>query len=438
MKRFLKIKSEDYVLGRMIGQIEAINHITGEIYKEHTEKCIINNKIVGGIHKQGYQFSSELSENKEKLINAIISQQEEVVIISRILKRINRLMSLLIYMEQADLFIHKRRHDNDLAELIDPTGGPVEKFRKEADQIKMLVESFEILKVELEKQKQYIKAFTLDPGSLEEDFFMQSEKYISQISESEMTNMSHLKRFALGLEEDIRKHFHPKVKGPTESEKVALEIINEFKKIRMGRMIWEPSLHRFIIVITKRNLNSKKLDMLISFFIFFLLSRMKRFKESEYYSTVRRTILIYNLPSKMDWNKRYILAGSTLLANLRILDFQKEELNGLEGEEMDMIRKYYGTVREIFEEEFTFINMLVEMYHQKLPKDGEMEWLKKGAKLMKLVYQFDEELRKCGFNELKSGDIRNRLTKYYPGELDSLEYLTNNWTKIIPISLRKA
>jgi hypothetical protein len=432
---FLKMRSEDYLIERMINQIGAINHLTGNIYSQHAEKWTIKSKILTGIQKQGYKFSGQLTEHKKILISTIEAQQKEVVIINNYLKSINRLMSLLVYMEQSDLFIHKRKDDSDLADLVDPSRTPLKKFTKEIDQINILIDSFDILKVELEKQKQYIKSFTLDPSSLEEDYFQQSEKYISELSRNEITNISQLKHFAEDLQINIRKHFRPGIQSPTESDKAALYIIHEMKRIRMGGNFWSPSMYDYIVRLVRHNLYSKKLDTLIAFFICFLLSRMKRYKEKEYYSQLRVALLAYNLPIGFDNNKREILVAGMLLAKLHDLTSLQQGNDEMQNEEMELIKKYYSTVKEILNDEFTLIHTLLDMYHKVSHDKLHIDWLNRCVNLMGIVSDFDNDLAIAGFDASKVEETKVRLHKKHPDEKETVDFLFARWKDILPVAI---
>ncbi|MBT3407211.1 hypothetical protein HN415_00860, partial [Candidatus Woesearchaeota archaeon] len=191
----IKAKSENYVLHKLSDEIIILNTNVKNVYEKQCIKSEINKKITRGIKEQGHGYSQKLEIKKKQIENIIIEQQELIKQIGIIIKKIQQHITLLIHMEQISLAIHTNVKQDDLSDMIDVHTMPIEKFNKEIEHIKMLKSSFDILRVELEKQKGYIKAFDFNEDTPDEHYFFESEKQESQLSEEEIISVSQLKNF---------------------------------------------------------------------------------------------------------------------------------------------------------------------------------------------------------------------------------------------------
>ena len=355
--------------------------------------------------------------------------------ILKIIEKIEHYMSLLINMEQATLAIDNRTRQGGLSELVDPLTTPIEKFKKERDQIAGLRDSFEVLNMELEKQKHYISNFELDPNHLDEDYFYQSEQYARELSGEEIMGIKQLELFCEDLKNGIHQHASTKLAKMSESDRAAYNIVRELKKIKMTNGINSPSLYSFTKKLVHRNVSSKRLGNLILFLIFFLLSRLKKFKKDKYYMQIRAALLLYNLPLEMNRDNQMIITGAALLAHLKDLEFSPFELKRAKSEELEIIKRYYGTVKTIFETEFSFISKILDNYHHGHRHELGIKWVSQGSDLLKLVYDFDKSIKKIKEEPEKAESQLEKLKKKHKFHDDELDFLAINWSKIIPEEL---
>jgi hypothetical protein len=98
------------------------------------------------------------------------------------------------------------------------------------------------------------------------------------------------------------------------------------------------------------------------------------------------------------------------------------------------VRNYYITVHQIFDEEFTFVNKIINNYQNTLEDGPALSWIVEGGKLMRLVYDFDKEIEKCGFDQsevMKSRDaIRQTLSVKHPDYEKKIDFLIMNWKSL--------
>ena len=107
------------------------------------------------------------------MIDLIEKQKDRLEDIEKTISNIEKHLTLLINVEQASLAIQDNTSTDGLTGIIDIQNMPLEKFKKELDQVKILGSSFQIFSIELEKQKDYIKFFTLESHSVDEKGFVQ-------------------------------------------------------------------------------------------------------------------------------------------------------------------------------------------------------------------------------------------------------------------------
>jgi hypothetical protein len=432
----LKARSEDYILHKLSDEVNILSGHIKDFYEQQLLKAEINRAIVRGIKEQGHKYADELPGQKQKLIDLISQQEQLMKIISREITHLQHLLNLLIHMEQVSLAIHAGIKQDDLSDMVDVHTMPLEKFRNEVEHLKMITSSFDILKVELTKQRDYVNAFDLDPNTFDEHYFYESEKYESKLAEEEIVNVSQLREFCT----DLSKMIHQRMGGhapATESDKAVQLITMELKRIKLSRSFFFPlSIHSFIRKLVARNVRAGHLQELIAFLIQFLLSRLKKFKMSAYYAELRATILVYHIARHLESGQRSAVTGAALLANLSELNFPLEKI---EDDEQQIVRNYYLTVNQIFDEEFTFVNRIISQYHKSEEDGPALPWVVEGGCMISLCYDFDAELEKLHFNrdEVSKGRdaIRSALLAKHPGSEAQIADLFSIWSTLIPREL---
>jgi hypothetical protein len=176
---------------------------------------------------------------------------------------------------------------------------------------------------------------------------------------------------------------------------------------------------------------------LILFLVLFLLSRLKKFRPDAYYQQLRTTILCYDLLGNMRIarNQRYIISGAMLMANLQMLEFLKEK-----DDEAHIIKNYYHTANKLFNEELTFVNTLLAQFQGTTDEEEPvLPWIADGARIMKLVFDFDVEITERMYSDQKVQMERDKialiLRDQNKGCDSEILYLLNNWTRLVPKEL---
>ena len=186
-------------------------------------------------------------------------------------------------------------------------------------------------------------------------------------------------------------------------------------------------------------MHSKNVNNLVVFLIFFLLSRLKKYKIKSYYSQLRTTILCYNLLSNLNIksNEKIIIAGATLIANFPELNMTNIPENN---DELQIVKNYYQTVNQLFNEELSFVNTLISEYRKSGNEEiTSLPWIIEGAKLMKLIYDFDQELMKFQYLpseiEQHKDQIFEKLVTKHDGCQKEIAFLLTGWQELVPKEL---
>jgi hypothetical protein len=440
-------KSDDYIMDQLIEQNAQLNVVVKDILELQRQKLDAMQKITSGI-KKGSSYAERIHPDKHNALEIISRQQNSLRNGIRIIGRIKHYFDLLIHMEQASLAIHNKKSQDDLARMIDVTNLPIEKFEHEMERVRMLDNLFQIiLNFELEKQKEYVKGFGVDSKKVEEEYFHQSEEYGSKLSEGEIVKVSELHGFCTDLHKMISKRKGKQIDNLTESDKAALEIMGEMGRIKIQNRLFFPlTAYKLLNRMVRANIKSKKLDKLVMFLIFFMFSRLKKYRRDLYFSQLRAAILTYNLleSKEIGGDRKIMVTGAALLANLHRLDFTAVELQKEAGQddEPHIIKKYYQTVNKVFAEEFPQIESLLRLCRKTDSEKPMHAWMDDGARIIEMVYEFDKELQKCGFEKAKFEEVMGalipRLRKKYSkmsGAEADIEYLVRHWHRLIPKSL---
>jgi len=394
----------------------------------------VNRRIVKSIKEEGRKFAEKLPQEKQKIIDLIESQKLKLEQIISVIDKIEHKLNMLIHMEQASLVIHADERRDDLSDMIDVHSMPLEKFQQEIEHTKMMKSSFDILKVELEKQKEYIGSFNLSDKTSHEHYFFESEKLESQLSEEEIISVAQLKDFTDDLHVMVKEKLGSSMPFISESDKVALQMIDELKRIKLNQSFLSPSIYAFTEKFIAQIVDSHRARHLVVFLLFFLHSRLKKYKSEKYYESLRMTILCYNLLKHMNIakNQRFIISGAALMSKLN-------ELQGLKADddESHVIKNYYHTANQLFSEEFVFMDDLLSNFRE-ANSEETVPWIVDGARVMRLVKDFDAQLVKYSFNSSEIGqnlqDIQKALCAHRGCEREIL-YLLDNWQRLIPGSL---
>jgi len=432
----IKEKSEDYLLKRLVSEVTELNKEVKELYEEQCVKASISKDMVRGIKEQGRSYRTQLAQGKERISKIIASQQDRAAKIKKHISRLEHNLTLLIQMEQASLAIHTANRQDDLSDMVDVHQMPADKFMRELEQLQMLQGSFDILKVELEKQKQYTAAFDLDENTLDEQYFMQSEKLERKLSEEEIISVSQLKDFCSDLQRMIAERLGKSMPYISESDKAAHNMIRELKQVRMHPGLFAETMYKFTEKFIATMVRDKQQKRLILFLVLFLLSRLKRFRPDAFYQQLRTTILCYDMLSSMsvDRRQRRIIAGSMLMANLQMLEILKDK-----DDEAHIIKNYYHTANRLFNEELRFASMLLAAFQGN--GDVTLPWMESGAQAMKLVFDFDVALAERLFNiqkiSVERDDIAAALHADNKGCEQQIKWLLDSWQKMISSPLRQ-
>jgi len=431
----IKARSEDFVMKRLDEEVSTLGALVRKLCDDQNNKADINRHMVRGIKKHGRSYADKLDGKKEKINNLISAQQLKIKDITKNLKKVKHLLSLVIHMEQASLAIHTSKEQDDLSKMIDVHRMPVAKFNQEMEHVKMLSSSFDMMNIELAKQQEYISSFNLKEHSMDEHYFYESEKLEGKLSEQEVVNVIQLRNFCDDLHMMIKRKLKNKMPFLTESDKAALEMMRELKKIKLTRGFFSLSIHSFINKVCRQNIHGAHNRHLISFLINFLLSRLKKYKPHTYYSQIRTTILCYNLCHEMDiiGLQRNDIVGAMLLSRLSQLDLKEDERKS---DELRILTRYYHSVNRLFVEEFVIVSNIISHFRKTESEEPLLPWAAQGIRLMNIIDVFDSTLYKLGYDKVQISQnkelIKTQVMEKFKDSRREIEYLLSVWDHLIP------
>jgi hypothetical protein len=438
MRFSIQSKSEAYILNRLTEHIAEMNRIVKALYEQQLSKSELNSRVVTGIKRKGPRFTGKLEEHKRLIIEIISKQEKEIEIILKNTEKIQHLLGFLINMEQASLALHVHKDKDDLSRMVDVYGTPVEKFKNEVEQVGMLHSSFEIMKVELEKQKEYIRKFDIDPATLDEDFFAQSEEYESSLSQEEIISVEHLREFCNDLSRMIDTRLSSKRSFIADADQYAREIMHDLKHTKVKRGFFlSLSVYDFIRKLVTKNIRSDHLSKLLVLVIAFLLSRLKKLDRASFNSQLRITILLFNLLKYVDMpdNQRYAITGAALIDHLGKLGLKPRKSAT---QEHEVVQNYYRAAHKLFNDELTFVTSIIDATDR--VEDTNLPWVHTGAHLIGLVKDFDTALVKADFDpaKLNAENLKSTLSSKY--KIENIDkyctYLLQGWKSLIPADIR--
>ena len=444
MKTHIFFKSEEYLIQRLICFVKELTQQVREIDVLHEKKVQINNYIIKGIKSNGQKFSSDLDSSKHRLIAVINQQQNMLTAILKTIEKIYQHLQLIIHSEQASLAIHNRKDRDTLSEIMDIQGMTIDKYKGETDRVKMLEEYINILKVELEKQKDYINEFNINDDSLQEEYFFKSEEYEARLSKQEIVKISQLRSFSVDIQNNFLSKTSSKLPFTSEADKVASEMRGELKTLKIPNSgLFPLSMYTFLDKFVKKNVRSRYYDEIITFLLLFLLSRLKRFRKETFYLEMRSSLLMFCFLKNYPMNKeqKYLITAATLLANLNQLHFSDADIQKyeqLEKDELTIITNYYKVSDRLLREEITVLHDIIDEYKMPSEHKDVIFWIKKAGAFMEIVFDFDNELQKNDFNVDATKLMSKIQNKRGLEDFDNIiNFLVSNWRMIIPESLRK-
>jgi len=332
-----------------------------------------------------------------------------------------------------------RKDTDDLSRMVDVYSMPMEKFKHEVEQVSMLHSSFEILSVELEKQREYIRKFDLDPRTIDQDYFVQSEEYESKLSQEEIISVGHLREFCDDLSKMIHTRLSAKRQFLADRDQYTKLIIHELKEIKVAPGIFfSLSVYGFIKRMVRTSIASSPLKNLLQMVIVYLLSRIRKLNIESYRSQLRTAILVYRLAGHAGMNKSQVCAitGAALIDHLKELGMSMPQQR-LAAEERQMVQNYYRAANKLFNDELTFITSVIDAL--KPHAEVSLAWTARGAKMIVLVREFDSILRQSNFDQavLSHPQSMQRLRKACAlPECDSYcSFLAHHWRSLIPKQL---
>lgn len=415
MAFYLASKGEDYVLRRALEQTHRLNTRVRVLTELQAEK---KDTVAHMVHTPGGQTRESATEK----LRAIISRQtEENRQITKILNHLEKLLSLLIHLEEFALAIHSEKNQDDLAAMVSLSQMPIKKFRDEIEHVKLISASFDINRVELGKQLSYL-------DGLREHEFAQSEEAEEQLTEDEIVNILQIKEFCDDLHRMVTLRLKGNLLFSGETDRAAEETERALAREKLCPGIFGHSLLWLVRKLCAESMSSRKSRKMVGFLIVFLLSRLHKYNKNAYYSSLRAAILCYSLVGSMGFagQRRIVVAGSALLA--RFVDIDPKRLNRKETEELRVIQKSYQTVNQLFRHELGLVADVLSHYHDTGETSEDLAWVKSGAEILGIVYRFDEILTKSDFGR-QSLDLSSLKGSH-------ADFLSKNWQKLIGPGLR--
>jgi hypothetical protein len=430
----LKARSEYYLLHKLKDEVSMLSSQVKDLYEKQLRKADTNRKVIREVKELGYKYKDELDTEKAKMLSIIEQQKDDLKTITKTVTRLEHFLNLLIHMEQVSLAIHTGIKQDDLSDMVDPHSMPLEKFKNEVEHLKILSSSFDVLRVELAKQTEYVAAFDLSPDTMDEHCFYESEKYENKLAEEEIVSISQLRDFCTDLDTMIHDRLESKSGFASEGDKAAQKVDEELGRIKLSQgLMFSVSFDRFIRRLVHENVRPGHQSELIVFLLLFLLSRMKKFRMNAYYSSLRASIFVHSLASHFERRQRDAVTGAALMANFTELDFPVESLAG---DEQQIVRNYYLTANQVFDEDFTFVTRVIAEYRKPGEDAPLLPWITEGASLIRLAYDFDALLEKQHYNfglvAQMNDSIKKQLMEKHGSHELQIDHLLSGWQRMIP------
>lgn len=356
------------LIAKIKHQVQAVKSDMQRILTAHENKSKLNRSIVDRIKHRGNRYQHDFAKDKKRLIEIISDQEGQLHGVLDTLDHIDRLLELIINTERVSLLIDQRKRYGGISGLVDPITEPLDNFKNEIDEIKVIRDSFEVLKIELEKQKEYVRHFDLEPDDVDEEYFRKSEEYEATLSDQELVSLTHLSAFCDALESQLTGRLKSEKK--VGSDQVTLSMIKELSSTRLAGSL-SPSFKRFLDRYVKRVIGDKTFTRTFVLSFVFLLSRLAYFEKTRFRHSIFLARFAYaTAPAAgFEADQRDALVLAAMASDLQYFAEPTPKGDSIDSSERDVLARYYHLVKSTFISKIPFL----ETIRQEATRPGDDE-----------------------------------------------------------------
>ena len=369
-------------------QIQSVKGDMQQILVAHENKSKLNRAIVDRIKNRGTRYTHEFERDKRQLVEIIGEQEHQLHGVLETLEHIDRLLELIINTEQVSLLIDQRKRYGGISGLVDPISEPLDNFKDEIDEVKVIRDSFEVLKIELEKQREYVKRFDLEADDVDEEYFRKSEEYEAALSDQEVVSLTHLSAFCDALESQLSGRL--KKDHKLGSDQVTRGMAEELSKTRLGGR-FSPTIKSFLDHYVRRVINERAFARTFVLSLVFLLSRLAYFEKARFRRSLRLARLAYATAPVVGFeaDQRDAIVLAALSSELGFFAEPAPNGDSIDDSERGVLARYYHLIKSTFIGRIPFL----ETIRQEAARPGETETTTWPERAGRFIAALDRSMR---------------------------------------------
>ena len=398
------------MIARIRKHVHTIKTDMEVILSAHQSKSELNHEIVQRIKSRGTRYSREFGQDKRRMLGFINEQERQLTAVLAEIDHVDRLLQLIINTEQVSLLIEQRKRYGGISSLVDPISEPFDDFKDELEEVKLLRDSFEVLKIELEKQKEYVKHFDLEEDDIDFEYFRKSAEYEETLSGREVLSLTHLSDFCSALEAQLNGRL--KSNRPVGSDATTKEMERQLDRYRLGGRM-SPSIKRFLERYVRQVISEKAFSKTFGLTVIFLLSRLAYFDKERFETTILIARIAYRIAgvAGFEADKRDAIVLAALVSEFSSFG-SVTGTESIDASEREVLREYHERIREIFMSKIAFLDTILEE-SMKPTKTAVVNWPQTAGRFLAALKQSIVIVHTHGLSEKKLSHAFTRTMKVH-------------------------
>lgn len=367
------------MIGTLTNDLNEIKNCIKELCTQHTTKTSNNAHLITTI--QNSNKPSQLQYETKKLISLIIHQQDTIHRILSHIRDVRHIIDIMTHMQEAALLLHNQHHPGTLSDMVDPIELASNQFKDEIDQIQLLQDSFDIIQVELEKQKEILKGLKVHDDDIES--LIESQKYEHSLEHEELLNIEQLEAFSNNIIQGItQKH---RLSMLTETDKSVMDTVKSLKSRKMRRFIFSSSVYSYIKYLIRTTIQSNALHEIIFDMHLYILSRIRKWDPECYQKTINTIILCLNIGKSRGYPKDHINKTSMTALIYLIHEYLNDDNKQ---EQYKIMQQYFWSALAIIRRDSLMVSSMIDM----IWGNGTLsvQWIKNATQLITDVQQYED------------------------------------------------
>ena len=406
------MRASNQIIAKIKRHVHTIREDMRTILSAHEDKSQLNREIVERIKTRGTRYSKEFDEDKKRMLALIEGQEKQLEAVLGEIHHVDRLLQLIINTEQVSLLMDQRKRYGGISNLVDPITEPLDDFHEEIEEVKLLRDSFEVLKIELEKQKEYVKHFDLEEDDIDYEYFRKSAEYEEKLSDQEVLSLSHLSTFCTTLEDQLKGRL--KVDRPVGSDVTTKNMEKRLRGYRLGGL-FSPSVGSFLEGYARSVISDRTFARPFTLTIVFLLSRLAYFEKKRFEKTILLSRLAYRTAQTAGFgaDKRDAIVLAAIVSELSYFSTAVEG-ESIDDSERSVLREYYERIRETFMSKIPFLDTVLEE-SAKPTKTHVVTWPQEAGRFLAALDHATKVIEEHGPSEKKVAHVFTRTMKINDG-----------------------